>query len=79
LLALSIAICASCFARDKRLSRSEILEDYSAHWQERQEGDKTPESKTSAADRAELQLEGSPACIDWKPKEKKGEAFQKPT
>jgi hypothetical protein len=34
LLALSIAICAWHFAKDKRLSRSEILKEYSAHWQE---------------------------------------------
>jgi hypothetical protein len=34
LLALSIAICAWRFAKDKWLSRSEILEEYSAHWQE---------------------------------------------
>jgi hypothetical protein len=52
LLALSIAICAWCFAKDKRLSRSEILEEYSAHWQEGREGDEAPESKTSAGDGA---------------------------
>jgi hypothetical protein len=32
LLALSIAICAWRFAKDKRFSRSEILKEYSAHW-----------------------------------------------
>jgi hypothetical protein len=52
LLALSIAICAWRFAKDKRLSRSEILEEYSAHWQEGREGDEAPESKTSAGDGA---------------------------
>jgi hypothetical protein len=35
LLALSIAIYAWRFAKVKRLSRSEILKEYSAHWQER--------------------------------------------
>jgi hypothetical protein len=52
LLALSIAICAWRFAKDKRLSRSEILEEYSAHLQERREGDETRESKTSPGDGA---------------------------
>jgi hypothetical protein len=48
LLALSIAICAWRFAKDKRLSRSEILEEYSAHRQEGRGGDEVPEPKTSA-------------------------------
>jgi hypothetical protein len=52
LLALSIAICTWRFAKDKRPSRSEILEEYSAHWQEQREGDRTLESKTSAGDGA---------------------------
>jgi hypothetical protein len=52
LLALSIAICAWHFAKDKQLSRSEILEEYSAHWQERREGNETLESKASAEDGA---------------------------
>jgi hypothetical protein len=52
LLALSIAICAWRFAKDKRLSRSEILEEYSAHWQEGRGGDEAPKSKTSAGDGA---------------------------
>jgi hypothetical protein len=50
LLALSIAICAWRFVKVKRLSRSEILKEYSAHWQERREGDDTLESKASAGD-----------------------------
>jgi hypothetical protein len=37
LLALSIAICGWHFAKVKRLSRSAILEEYSAHQQEEQE------------------------------------------
>jgi hypothetical protein len=52
LLALSIAIYAWRFAKDKRLSRSEILEEYSAHRQEGRGGDEAPESKTSAGDGA---------------------------
>jgi hypothetical protein len=52
LLALSIAIRAWRFSKDKRLSRSEILEEYSMHWQERREGDETLESKTSVGDGA---------------------------
>jgi hypothetical protein len=46
LLALSIAICAWRFAKDKRLSRSEILEEYSVHQQEGRGGNEAPESKT---------------------------------
>jgi hypothetical protein len=52
LLALSIAICAWRFARDKRLSRSEILEEYSAHWQEGRGGDEVLELKTSVGEGA---------------------------
>jgi hypothetical protein len=48
LLALSIAIRAWRFAKDKRLSRSKLLEEYSAHWQEGRGDDKAPESKTLA-------------------------------
>jgi hypothetical protein len=77
LLALSIAICAWRFAKDKRLSRSKILEEYSTHWQEGREGDKALESKTSAGDGAWLRPDDSPARIGWKPKEKKREASQK--
>jgi hypothetical protein len=52
LLALSIAIYAWRFAKDKRLSRSEILEEYSAHWQEGRGGNEAPELKTLAGDGA---------------------------
>jgi hypothetical protein len=52
LLALSIAICAWRFAKVKRLSRSAILEEYSAHQQEGRGGDEALESKTSAEDGA---------------------------
>jgi hypothetical protein len=50
LLALSIAICAWRFAKDKRLSRSEILEEYSVHRQEGRGGDKDPKLKTLTGD-----------------------------
>jgi hypothetical protein len=52
LLALSIAICAWRFAKVKRHSRFETLKEYSAHWQEQREGDKTLESKASVGDGA---------------------------
>jgi hypothetical protein len=52
LLALSIAICAWHFDKVKRLSRSAILEEYSAHRQEGRGGDEAPESKASAEDGA---------------------------
>jgi hypothetical protein len=47
LLALSIAICAWRFAKDKRLSRSEILEEYSVHRQAERGGKAILESNTS--------------------------------
>jgi hypothetical protein len=66
-------------AKVKRFSRSEILEEYSAHWQQRRGGDETLESKAPTEEGAWSQLEGSPIRIDWKSKERKGEAFQKLT
>jgi hypothetical protein len=48
LLALSIVICAWRLAKVKRFLKSEILEEYSAHWQQRRGGDKTLESKAPA-------------------------------
>jgi hypothetical protein len=71
LLDLSIAICTWHFAKDKRLSRSEILEEYSAHWQERHEGDETLESKTSVGDGARSRLDDRPARVGWNLKERK--------
>jgi hypothetical protein len=50
LLALSIAIYAWHFDKVKRLSRSAILEEYSAHWQGGRGGDEAPESKASTED-----------------------------
>jgi hypothetical protein len=79
LLALSIVICAWRLAKVKRFSRSEILKEYSAHRQQRRGGDETLESKASAEEGAWSRLKGSPIHADWKPKEKKGEAFQKLT
>jgi len=52
LLALSIAICAWRFDKVKELSRSAILDEYSAHWQEGRGGDEASESKASADDGA---------------------------
>jgi hypothetical protein len=77
LLALSITICAWRFTKDKRLSRSEILEEYSAHWQEERGGEAILESNASAGDGARSRPNDPPACIGWKPKEKKREASQK--
>jgi hypothetical protein len=71
LLALSIVICAWRLAKVKRFSRSEILEEYLAHWQQRRGGDETLES--NALEGAWSRLEGSPIHIDWKPKKKEKE------
>jgi hypothetical protein len=77
LLALSIAIYAWRFAKVKRLSRSAILEEYSAHRQEVRGGDEAPDSKTSAEDGAWSRLDDPLARTGWKSKEKKREASQK--
>jgi hypothetical protein len=66
-------------AKLKRFSRSEIHEEYSVHWQQRRGGDEALESKAPAEEAAWSRLEGSPIRADWKPKEKKEEAFQKLT
>jgi hypothetical protein len=62
-------------AKVKRVSRSEILEEYSAHWQHRRGGDEILEPNVQAGEGAWSQLKGSLMCIDWKSKEKKGETF----
>jgi hypothetical protein len=70
LLALSIAICAWCLHKVKRLSRSAILEEYSSHRQIGQGGDETPELRASAEDGARLRPNNLPARTGWKAKEK---------
>jgi hypothetical protein len=63
LLALSIAICAWYFIKDKQLSRSEILKEYSVHRQEGQGGEEAPESKILIGDDARSRPNDPPACI----------------
>jgi hypothetical protein len=79
LLALSIAICAWHLAKVKRASRSEILEEYSVHWQHRRGGDEILEPNAQAEEGAWSRLKGSLMCIDWKSSKRKGETFQKLT
>jgi hypothetical protein len=64
LLALLIAIYAWHLAKVKRASRSEILEEYSAHWLHRPGGNEILELSV----RAWPQVKGSLMCIDWKSK-----------
>jgi hypothetical protein len=52
LLALSIAICAWRFIKDKRPSRSEILNEYSEHRQEGRGCEEAPESNILVGDEA---------------------------
>jgi hypothetical protein len=52
LLALPIVIYAWHLAKVKQFSRSEILEEYLAHWQQQRGGDKTLESKAPVEDGA---------------------------
>jgi hypothetical protein len=76
---LSNAICAWRLAKVKRFSISEILEEYSTHWRQRRGGDETLEPNALAEEGAWSRFKGSPTCIDWKSKERKGETFQKLT
>jgi hypothetical protein len=76
LLALSIAICAWRFTKVKWLSRSAILEEYSAHRQEGRGGDEVMESRTSAGEGAWSRPDNLPVHMGWKHKEKKREASQ---
>jgi hypothetical protein len=62
-------------AKVRQASRLEILEEYSAHRLHRLEVDKILELNTQAEEGAGPQVKGSLMCIDWKPKEKKGETF----
>jgi hypothetical protein len=52
LLALSIVIYAWRLAKVKQFSRSKILAEYSAHWQQWRGYDKILESKAPAENRA---------------------------
>jgi hypothetical protein len=76
LLALSIAICAWRLAKVKQDSRSEILEEYSAHWLHQRGGDGILEPNVWAEEEVGPQVKGSSMRIDWKSKEKKGDTFQ---
>jgi hypothetical protein len=73
LLALFKEIYAWRFIKDRRLSRSEILNVYSLHRQEERGGEAIPESNTSAGDGTRSRPDDPPACIGWKPKERKKE------
>jgi hypothetical protein len=58
-------------AKVKRFSRSEILEEYSAHWQQRRGDNENLEPNVLAEEGAWSRLKGSPMRIDWKSKERK--------
>jgi hypothetical protein len=66
LLALSKAICAWRFSKNRQLSRSEILNIYSSHRQEERGGKATPESNISTGDGTRSRPDDPPACIGWK-------------
>jgi hypothetical protein len=75
--ALSIAICAWRFIKDKRPSRSEILSEYSVHRQEGWEGEEAPELNILAGDEARSWPDDPPARTGWKPKWKQKTASHK--
>jgi hypothetical protein len=66
LLALSKTICAWRFSKDRRLSRSKILNVYSLHRQEEGGGKATLESNISTGDGTRSRPDDPPACIGWK-------------
>jgi hypothetical protein len=71
LLALSKANFAWRFIKDKWPSRSEILNEYSAHRQEGRGGEGAPESNILAGDEARSRPDDPPACTGWKATERK--------
>jgi hypothetical protein len=71
LLALSKASFAWRFIKDKRPSRSEILNEYSVHRQEGRGGKEALESNILVGDEARSRPDDPPACAGWKPTERK--------
>jgi hypothetical protein len=77
LLALSIVSFAWRFIKDKRPSRSEILNEYSVHRQEGRGGEGALESNILAGDEARSRPDDPPARTGWKPTKKKKTTSQK--
>jgi hypothetical protein len=71
LLALSTASFAWRFIKDKRLSRSRILSEYSLHRQEERGGKAVLESNISTGDGAQSRPDDPLACTGWKPRRMK--------
>jgi hypothetical protein len=74
--ALSKAICAWRFIKDRRLSRSEILGEYSSHRQKERGGKEVPESNMLTGDKAWLRPDDSPAGTSWKSSKKRRHTSQ---
>jgi hypothetical protein len=62
LLALSKALFARRFIKDKRPARSEILDEYSVHQQEEQGGKGATESNILAGGKSRPRFGDPPAC-----------------
>jgi hypothetical protein len=77
LLALSKAIFAWCFIKDKRPSTSEILDKYSVHRQEERGGEEAPESNISAGGDPRPRSIDPLARTGWKPTGRKRKTSQK--
>jgi hypothetical protein len=71
LLALSKAIFAWCFIKDKLPSRSKILNEYLVHRHEERGGEEAPELTILAGGEPRPRPGKPPACIGWKPIERK--------
>jgi hypothetical protein len=71
LLALSKEIFAWRFIKDKRPSRSKILNEYSVHRQEERGGEEALESNILAGGDSRPQPDDPPACTGWKPTKRK--------
>jgi hypothetical protein len=74
---LSKAICAWRFIKDRRLSRSEILNEYSSHRQKERGGKEVLESNMLTGDKARLRPDDSPAGTSWKSSKKEEDVHLK--
>jgi hypothetical protein len=70
LLALSKEICAWRFIKDRRPSRSKILNEYSSHQQRGRGGEENPEANVLTGDGARSQPDDPPAGTSWKSSKK---------
>jgi hypothetical protein len=69
--AFSKAICAWRFIKDRWLSRSKILDEYSSHRQKEGGGEEVSKSNILTGDNARVRPDDSPAGASWKSRKEK--------